>query len=101
MTDVDLTAPASAPADDETLPVDPVLVEEAAALDEPAATARHADLSTQIDDANHAYHELDAPTISDAEYDQLYRRLVALETAWPALVTPDSPTQRVGGTPQG
>src|SRR5204862_3628860 len=39
--------------------------------------------------------------ITDAEYDQLYRRLVALETAWPALITADSPTQRVGGTPQG
>ena len=35
--------------------------------------------------------------MTDAEYDQLFRRLVALEAAWPALVTPDSPTQRVGG----
>ena len=37
----------------------------------------------------------------DAEYDQLFRRLVALEAAFPALVTPDSPTQKVGGTPAG
>ncbi len=98
---MDLADATTAPADDETLPVDPALVDEAAALDETAATARHGDLSTRIEEANRAYHELDAPVITDAEYDQLYRRLVALETAWPALVTPDSPTQRVGGTPQG
>lgn len=78
------------------LPVDPALIAEAAALDETAAEARHAELSTQIDAANRAYYEADAPTLSDADYDQLFRRLVALEAAWPALVTPDSPTQRVG-----
>ena len=39
--------------------------------------------------------------LSDAEYDQLFRELVALENAFPQLVTPDSPTQRVGGTPTG
>src|SRR5207244_3099885 len=43
----------------------------------------------------------DAPEISDADYDQLFRKLVALESAFPALVTPDSPTQRVGGAPSG
>src|SRR5205085_6444471 len=50
----------------------------------------------QIEAANKAYYEADAPVLSDAEYDQLFRRLVALETAFPALVTPASPTQRVG-----
>jgi DNA ligase (NAD+) len=78
------------------LPVDPALVADAAALDEIAAEARHTELSSQIDEANRAYYEEDAPTLSDADYDQLFRRLVALEAAWPALVTPESPTQRVG-----
>jgi len=78
------------------LPVDPALVAEAAALPESEATARHADLANQIDAANKAYYEADAPVLSDAEYDQLFRRLVALEAAFPALVTPASPSQRVG-----
>ena len=78
------------------LPVDSALIEEAAALDEAEAASRHAGLAVQIEAANAAYHGADAPLVSDAEYDQLFRRLVALEAAWPALVTPDSPTQRVG-----
>ncbi|HEY8988111.1 MAG TPA: NAD-dependent DNA ligase LigA, partial [Candidatus Limnocylindrales bacterium] len=78
------------------LPVDPALIAEAAALDEEAATARHAELATQIEAANKAYYEADAPELTDAEYDQLFRRLVALEAAYPALITPTSPTQRVG-----
>ncbi|HEX6402896.1 MAG TPA: NAD-dependent DNA ligase LigA [Pseudonocardiaceae bacterium] len=43
------------------------------------------------------YYVLDAPTVSDAEFDQLFRRLQELEQRWPELVTPDSPTQVVGG----
>jgi DNA ligase (NAD+) len=43
------------------------------------------------------YYVLDAPTVSDAEFDQLFRRLQELEQRWPGLVTPDSPTQVVGG----
>ncbi len=82
-------------------PVDPALVEAAAALDIEAATARHAELAAQVDRANELYHVEDAPEISDAEYDQLFRELVALETAYPELTTSDSPTQRVGGTPTG
>ena len=82
-------------------PVDPALVEEASALDIEAATVRHADLSARIDHANEMYYVRDAPEISDAEYDQLFRQLVALETAHPELITEDSPTQRVGGTPTG
>src|SRR5215218_9738179 len=85
----------------ESLPVDPALVEEAAALDEAGAGARHAELVAQVDRANRLYHEQDAPELTDAEYDQLFRQLVALEAAWPAFVTPESPTQRVGGTPAG
>ena len=48
---------------------------------------------------NHAYYVLDAPEVSDAEYDSLFRELEALEKANPQLLTPDSPTQRVGAEP--
>jgi len=48
---------------------------------------------------NHRYHVLDDPEISDAEYDRLFRRLVDLEQQRPELVTPDSPTQKVGAEP--
>jgi DNA ligase (NAD+) len=85
----------------ERLPVDPALVEEMASLDIDTATARHADLAASIDRANRLYYEQDAPELSDAEYDARFRLLVALETAHPQLVTPDSPSQRVGGAPSG
>ncbi len=48
---------------------------------------------------DHAYYVLDTPTVPDAEYDRLFRELQALEAEHPALVSPDSPTQRVGGAP--
>ncbi len=48
---------------------------------------------------SHRYYVLDAPEIEDAEFDRLYQRLVKLEQDHPELITPDSPTQRVGGTP--
>ncbi|MBX9611903.1 MAG: NAD-dependent DNA ligase LigA [Burkholderiales bacterium] len=54
-------------------------------------------LRAQLHHHAHCYHTLDAPEIPDAEYDRLFRELQALEAAHPALVTPDSPTQRVGG----
>ena len=55
-------------------------------------------LREEIRRHNIAYYDNDAPTISDFEYDALMRRLIELETAHPELITPDSPTQRVGGT---
>lgn len=68
----------------------------------PAALAkRAADLRRLLERANQAYYVLDAPEISDAEYDRLFRELQALEQAHPDLHTPDSPTQRVGATPSG
>ena len=54
-------------------------------------------LREQLQRASRAYYDRDAPEISDAEYDVLFRRLQALEADHPALVTPDSPTQRIGG----
>jgi DNA ligase (NAD+) len=56
------------------------------------------ELVKTISQHDYQYYALDAPTISDNEYDGLYRQLVALETQFPALITPDSPTQRVGGS---
>ena len=58
------------------------------------------DLRAEIIEHNRRYHELDAPTVSDAEYDELVRRLKRLEEEFPELITPDSPTQTVGGRPQ-
>jgi DNA ligase (NAD+) len=60
------------------------------------AAQRHAELSQDLDDANYRYYVLDSPTLSDAEYDGLMRELRDLEERHPGLVTPDSPTQRVG-----
>lgn len=61
--------------------------------------ARAADLRSILEQANHDYYVLDAPTLSDAEYDRLLRELKEIEAAHPELVTPDSPTQRVGAEP--
>jgi DNA ligase (NAD+) len=58
-------------------------------------------LREQIERANNAYYVLDAPEISDAEYDRLFRELQALEAAHPELQSPDSPTQRVGAITTG
>ena len=54
-------------------------------------------LRAEIREHSHRYHTLDDPTISDAQYDALVKELTALEAEHPELVTPDSPTQRVGG----
>ncbi len=58
------------------------------------------ELRVAIDRANYEYYVLDAPSLADAEYDALMNELKAIEAAHPELVTPDSPTQRVGTTPQ-
>lgn len=55
-----------------------------------------AELRRTIEAHNYAYHVLDSPTVPDAEYDRLVRRLQEIEAAHPELITPDSPTQRVG-----
>jgi len=59
-----------------------------------------AELRRALAHHDYRYHVLDDPEISDAEYDALFRALQALEAAHPDLVTPDSPTQRVGAAPQ-
>jgi len=64
-----------------------------------AAAARAAALRAELHLHAHRYYVLDEPTIPDAEYDKLFRELQELEAAHPELLTPDSPTQRVGGKP--
>ncbi len=64
-----------------------------------ALIARVKHLRDEIAAHDHGYYVLDAPSVSDAVYDGLYRELLALEASHPSLVTPDSPTQRVSGAP--
>src|SRR5215467_6058853 len=63
------------------------------------AKARHVQLVDEIRGHDHAYYVLAQPTITDQDYDRLYRQLLDLEKEFPDLITPDSPTQRVGGQP--
>src|SRR5881227_3735375 len=63
------------------------------------SAARANELREKLREANYRYYVLDAPTLSDAEYDRLLRELEALEKEHPELLTPDSPTQRVGAAP--
>ncbi|HKH24462.1 MAG TPA: NAD-dependent DNA ligase LigA [Acidimicrobiales bacterium] len=58
---------------------------------------RAAALRSEIAEHNRRYHELDDPVVSDAEYDELVRELRGLEEEFPELITPESPTQQVGG----
>jgi DNA ligase (NAD+) len=66
-----------------------------------AARKQVAQLVSEIAQHDYQYYTLDAPTISDSEYDGLYRQLVDLEQKFPELITVDSPTQRVGGSVVG
>src|SRR6266436_94398 len=63
------------------------------------AKTRHAQLVDEIRQHDHAYYVLAKPSITDQDYDRLYRQLLDLEKEFPDLITPDSPTQRVGGQP--
>lgn len=65
----------------------------------PDIERRVTDLREQIEHHNYRYHVLDDPEIPDPEYDRLVRELEALEAEHPSLITPDSPTQRVGAAP--
>jgi DNA ligase (NAD+) len=63
------------------------------------AKQRIGELRAEIQGHDYRYYVLDAPSVPDAEYDRLLRELQELEAAYPDLVTPESPTQRVGGAP--
>jgi DNA ligase (NAD+) len=62
--------------------------------------ARHEQLSRELEEHNHRYYVLDQPSISDAEYDKLFRELVAIEKEHPELSSAASPTQRIGAQPR-
>ena len=66
---------------------------------DPRVEAEAASLRDELNRHNHLYHVLNRPEISDAQYDALFRELREIEGANPDLVTPDSPTQRVGAEP--
>ena len=66
-------------------------------MEDPAVESRIRVLREVLEAHNHAYYVLDAPTVSDAEYDSLFRELQSLELEHPEHASPDSPTQRVGG----
>lgn len=68
-------------------------------MDHKTAAQRMEDLKTAILYHNRCYYQLDAPEITDAEYDVLMRELQALEMEFPSLAAPDSPTRRVGAPP--
>ncbi|MBO9716925.1 MAG: NAD-dependent DNA ligase LigA [Pseudoxanthomonas sp.] len=70
-------------------------------MNNPGPAQRIAALRRRIEDANRRYHELDAPDITDAQYDAMVRELEALEAAHPELAAADSPTRRVGAAPSG
>jgi DNA ligase (NAD+) len=62
------------------------------------ARERHAELSRELDEHQYRYYILQSATVDDSVYDRLMRELQAIEEQFPALITPDSPSQRVGGT---
>src|SRR5580704_18806015 len=68
-------------------------------MTEPGTAKTIEKLRNELRRHEHLYYVLDAPTISDAEYDALMNELKRVEAAHPELLTPDSPTQRVGGKP--
>ncbi len=67
--------------------------------DQASALKKLETLKTEIRHHDHQYYVLDRPSISDQDYDRLFQELLDIEQAFPALVTPDSPSQRVGGAP--
>ncbi|MFQ5546556.1 MAG: NAD-dependent DNA ligase LigA, partial [Acidiferrobacterales bacterium] len=64
-----------------------------------SSRARAKELRKLIDHHNYQYYVLDSPEVPDAEYDRLFNELLSIEDSHPDLITPDSPTQRVGATP--
>jgi len=68
-------------------------------MDREKARSRHTELSRELHRHCHLYYVLDRPEIPDTEYDRLFRELLDIERAFPELVTPDSPSQRVGAPP--
>ena len=96
LTDAEM-ADAAAPGEMPTGAVTAAQKRQAGSEPTPQARARHAALAAEADEHQYRYYVLDQPTASDQEYDALMRELTRIEEEFPALRTPDSPTQRVGG----
>ncbi len=75
------------------------MTSKALSTQERQARQQHQELSQQLHHHSYLYHALDTPQITDAEYDRLMQQLLKLEQQYPDLVTPESPSQRVGSTP--
>ncbi|HVB67312.1 MAG TPA: NAD-dependent DNA ligase LigA, partial [Acetobacteraceae bacterium] len=82
-------------------PTEPQVADLTEAEAEAAAAAELARLAAEIAHHDRAYHQRDAPEITDAAYDALRARNAAIESRFPALVRPDSPSRRVGAAPEG
>jgi DNA ligase (NAD+) len=99
---MDSRPPHDAPALNHPFPPDDPMVSEAASPLDPVDAPllqRLDELRRALHEANHEYYVLDAPTLSDAEWDRLLRELKTIEAAHPELITADSPTQRIGAEP--
>src|SRR2546421_7487484 len=73
--------------------------EELAVVEPPVEVReRYVELAREIDEHQYRYYVLDSPSVDDSTYDRLMRELEAIEAEYPSLLTPDSPSQRVGGT---
>ncbi len=96
----DLEAPAEVATAEEIAEGRPTRAQEAAAGEEPTSeiSTRYGELADELRGHQYRYYVLDAPTISDAEFDTKLRELEAMEERYPSLRTPESPTQNVGGT---
>lgn len=90
--------PSSRSGPEVSVPVTSLQVVASSDIEQAETAQRHAKLAQEISEHQFRYYVLDRPTISDAEFDRLLRELQSLEAEHPELVTPDSPTQRVGGT---
>ncbi len=96
----DLEAPAEVATAEEIAEGRPTRAQEAAAGEEPTSeiSTRYGELADELRGHQYRYYVLDAPTVSDAEFDTKLRELEAMEERYPSLRTPESPTQNVGGT---
>ena len=92
-----MTPPAKSRQSDAAAPAETDAETPAVAAAPADAKERHAELAEVVEGHRLRYHTMDAPTISDGEYDALIRELNELEESYPELRTPDSPTQKIGG----
>ncbi len=94
---ISLAPPAAPELPERLLNLRPITADEIVGFSREAAAQRVADLHAVLEHHSYCYYVLDDPQITDPEYDALFQELQALEKLWPELLTPDSPTRKVGG----